>query len=532
MKWFTNMKTTVKLITAFVIVSAILCGVGFYGISNLNKMDESIVDMYNNRLTPIAYLGEVNELFLQNRINTRDINSRAKTDAERTEYKNKILDNVKQIETIIEKYTNTALRADELEIMKGYSAVWQRYTTGLDDAIEINNTNINNEEYTDYLSKSDLQTATTDLTNILQGLIEVNMKQAEGSGAYASDLYKSSRTITIAVILVALVLSVGLGYVISQVIARPLNRVVQLVGKVAQGDLSETSEINSKDEVGVLAKSVNDMVLNLRQTVGEILVSAETVSAASQQISASTEEIASGSMSQASAAQTMNELFGELSHAINSVARGAEQASELSDRTMSIAQDGGKVVRVSIDGMTHVNEQMFRLVGDSNKIGEIIEVIDDIAEQTNLLALNAAIEAARAGDQGRGFAVVADEVRKLAERSGEATKQITKIIKGMQENTQQSVKAVEEGVLASQRTGEAFDSIISMVTETAYKVTEIAAASEEQAAQSSEVMASIESISAATEEAAASSQETASTAQSLAQLAEDLNGAVSIFKIK
>lgn len=532
MKWFMNMKTTVKLITAFVIVSAILCAVGFYGISNLSKMNESIVDMYNNRLSPIAYLGKMNELVLQNRINTRDMNSRANTDAERNEYKNKIEGNVKEIEAVIKKYTNTALRSEEVEITKDYPAVWQRYTSGLDNAIEMNNKNISNEEYSAYLLNSDLNKATIDLMNILQNLIDVNKKQAEDSNAYASNLYKSSRSITVAVILIALLLSIGLGYIISQVIARPLNRVVQLVGKVAQGDLSETSDINSKDEVGVLASSVNDMVLNLRQTVGEILVSAETVSAASQQISASTEEIASGSMSQASAAQTMNELFGELSHAINSVARGAEQASELSDRTMSIAQDGGKVVQVSIDGMTHVNEQMFKLVGDSNKIGEIIEVIDDIAEQTNLLALNAAIEAARAGDQGRGFAVVADEVRKLAERSSEATKQITKIIKGMQENTQQSVKAVEEGVLASQKTGEAFDSIMSMVTDTAYKVTEIAAASEEQAAQSSEVMSSIESISAATEEAAASSQETASTAQSLAHLAEDLNNAVSIFKIK
>jgi methyl-accepting chemotaxis protein len=217
--------------------------------------------------------------------------------------------------------------------------------------------------------------------------------------------------------------------------------------------------------------------------------------------------------------------------AINSVASSAEEASELSNKTVGIAQDGGEIVRSSIGGMNLVNQQMLRLQEDSNKIGEIIEVIDDIADQTNLLALNAAIEAARAGDQGRGFAVVADEVRKLAERSSEATKQITSIIKGIQDNTQQSVKAVEQGVISSQKSGKAFENIISMVNDSANKVTEIAAASEEQAAQSSEVMSSIESISAAAEEAAASSEETASTAQSLAQLAEELNNSVSIFKI-
>src|SRR5690606_18359195 len=119
----------------------------------------------------------------------------------------------------------------------------------------------------------------------------------------------------------------------------------------------------------------------------------------------------------------------------------------------------------------------------------------------------------------------------LAERSSEATKQITNIIKGMQLNTMHSVKVVGEGVKSSQLTGNAFENIIAMVNESASMVAEIAAASEEQAAQSSEVMFSIESISAATEEAAASSEETAATAQSLANLAEELHSAVSIFKI-
>jgi methyl-accepting chemotaxis protein len=296
---------------------------------------------------------------------------------------------------------------------------------------------------------------------------------------------------TLMVLLAALVLGAILVFFIIRTITVPLKQLITTTETIAAGDLSSEVAVGSKDELGDLAASVNHMVNNLRKLIGGVVSSSQNVAAASEQISATTEEIASGSSAQAQAAQHMQELFRELSFAINSVAKSAEQAAELAAETTSIAHDGGRIVQKSVESMNQVSSQMTNLEVDAAKIGDIIEVIDDIAEQTNLLALNAAIEAARAGEQGRGFAVVADEVRKLAERSAEATKQIAAIIKGMQENTHRSVVAVTDGVNQTHETGR--------------KVTEIAAAA---------------------------SEETAATSESLAQLAEQLNDSVSAFKLK
>jgi len=337
---------------------------------------------------------------------------------------------------------------------------------------------------------------------------------------------------TVIVIVASAIVGLLLAVWLIRSISRPLQRLMQATERIADGDLTEEVPVRGKDELGQLSAAVNKMAGKLRALIGDVIGTSESVAASAEEISASTQEIASGTTVQSEAAVDIRERFGELSSAIAAVAQGAEEAARLAYETSTIASEGGAVVRQSVASMGQVSDQVARLAEDSAKIGEIIEVIDDIAEQTNLLALNAAIEAARAGDQGRGFAVVADEVRKLAERSGEATKQISEIIKAMQRNTERSVEAVAGGVSQSKETGEAFERILSMISATEHKVGEIAAASEEQAAQSDEVRRSIESISAASEEAAAASEETASTSQSLAELAEKLHESASVFKVR
>ncbi|SFL85218.1 methyl-accepting chemotaxis protein [Paenibacillus sp. 1_12] len=528
MKWFNNLKTSVKLISGFGMVAMIVAVVGMYAISNLSMMDGNINEMYNNNLTSIQRLSSGLNSYQNIRVATRDI-SLSNNSAGELKLQGDIEGYIKELQDEVDIYRNTTITLIEKDQLKSYDTAFAAYTKVLASAMKLGEKE-DKTEYNKFLN-SELIPVGTKVRESLTKLIDTNVKLAEGKNTESAEAYKSARMTTIIIVGIAFILSIVMGYGIAQSIARPLHRIVDLVTKVANGDLREKADIDTKDEVGQLAASINQMISNLQHLINGIIQSSQSVAAASEEISASTEEIASSSITQAQSAQSITELFKELSVAINSVAESAEQAAELSNVTVRTASEGDKVIQASIAGMQAVNQTMTRLEEDSLKIGDIIEVIDDIADQTNLLALNAAIEAARAGDQGRGFAVVADEVRKLAERSSEATKQISSIIKVMQANTKLSVNAVLDSVAQSSQTGEAFQNIIHMVNDSSQKVNEIAAACEEESAQASEVMQSVESISASSQESAASSEETAATCQSLAQLADELNTSVSIFKI-
>jgi methyl-accepting chemotaxis protein len=528
MGWYGNLKTSVKLISAFVLVSLILAAVGVYALSNLGMMNSQIKDMYETNLLPIRDLSAGEAGYQNMRVVLRDL-ALSKSKVEMDKLALTIPTYKKEITDRFDSYRASTLTPAEKTELKVFDTEWATYEKLYDTALQYAYT----EDLMEFNKFKDeqLNVQGTKLRGSLTRIIDLNVKLAEEANREAAEAYSSARSVMITIIIVSLIFSVLLGYMIAQSIARPLGKMVTLVGKVAAGDLRETSDIQTKDEIGMLAVSINVMVENLSGLMKGVLETSQSVAAASQEISASTEEIASGSANQAQSAQSIAELFTELTSAINFVAKSAEQAAELTNSTVQAAGEGSKIVDASISGMQSVNKTMSRLEDDSRKIGEIIEVIDDIADQTNLLALNAAIEAARAGDQGRGFAVVADEVRKLAERSSAATKEISSIIKVMQENTKLSVSSVAESVTQSVQTGDAFTQIVDMVNSSSVRVNEIAAACEEQSAQAAEVMQSVEMVASASEEAAAASEETAATCQSLAQLADQLNASVSTFRI-
>jgi methyl-accepting chemotaxis protein len=258
------------------------------------------------------------------------------------------------------------------------------------------------------------------------------------------------------------VLSAGLGFIIitgvivwffmKRMVTGPLSVIVKTAGAIAIGDLTVNAPVESRDEVGRLGTAVNEMVAKLREMIGNVQKLSSSVVYASTDISSSTEQMAAGAKGQsgqtndvASAVSEMKRTLVDTNKNIQLVADGAKEAKEN-------ANAGGMVVGDTLKGMKNISDvvnssaEKVKVLGSSSeKIGEIVNVIDEIADQTNLLALNAAIEAARAGEEGRGFAVVADEVRKLAERTSKATKEISMMVTQIQLDTTDAVASMDRG---------------------------------------------------------------------------------------
>jgi methyl-accepting chemotaxis protein len=233
-------------------------------------------------------------------------------------------------------------------------------------------------------------------------------------------------------------------------------------------------------------------------------------------IAESSQALAEGAQTQSAAVEQMSASTQELTRSIETVKESSSDANKLAKSTSSLAEEGGTAVKKSVEAMELIRKS-------SEQIGEIIQVISEIASQTNLLALNAAIEAARAGEHGMGFAVVADEVRKLAERSSEAAKEISSLIK-------ESTERVSEGATLSEETAKALEKIIQGVEETTRKISEIATVTVEQAQTAKEVATAIQTVAGVAEQSAAGSEQLASSSEQLGAQSASMSQLVSRFK--
>ncbi|MDD0812948.1 methyl-accepting chemotaxis protein [Curvibacter sp. RS43] len=508
-------KISTRVIGLLSLMALLLVLVGVTGLTGMSRSNSSLQTVYVDRVVPLAELAEVQRLMLRNRLAVANAIAFAQPEHTRR-YVQEIETNTKTVAKVWDAYKITYLTPEEARLAKDWELARTRY---LDEALmpavnAMRNNDLDEARRLALEKMHPLWDPVRDGMNALQQL-QVDVARQEYEAAITSFQFTSAFCIAAIVAGVLIAALVGLALVRS--ISRSLNQAIQVTELVALGDLSRPIEVRGQDEVAQLLRAFSSMQQSLIKVVSKVRQGAEGVSTASAEIAVGNADLSARTENQASALQQTSASMEQLGSAVHHNADNALQANQLAISASQVAQRGGEVVSQMVHTMKEIHLS-------SQKIGDIIGVIDGIAFQTNILALNAAVEAARAGEQGRGFAVVAGEVRALAGRSAEAAKEIKTLITD-------SVQRVEQGSSLVDQAGQTMDEVVGAIQRVSDIVSEISAATGQQSTGVGQVGEAVTQMDHTTQQNAALVEEMAAAATGLKNQAQELVQAVSVFRL-
>ena len=352
-------------------------------------------------------------------------------------------------------------------------------------------------------------------------------RQAATSKASAD----STRRIMILLLLLGLLLAVAFSVVATRMIVRSLREVRRVLDALAEGDLTQRADVDSRDEPGMMATALDQAMENLRETVAALSTSAQSLAGASEELSANSTQIAAAAAETASEVEVASGAVTQISDNVRSVAAGAEQMTASIGEISTNAAEAARVAAHAVEAADAANAQIAKLGTSSAEIGDVIKVITSIAEQTNLLALNATIEAARAGEAGKGFAVVADEVKQLAQQTARATGEIGQRIEAIQGDAGGAVAAIGEIAQIISRINDFQTTIASAVEEQTATTNEMSQNVSVAAQNSEKVSTNIGGVARAASTTTTGVRDAQRAASELAHMSSELQKVVDRFQL-
>ena len=509
-----SLKISTRLAGAFGLLVLLLVGLAVAAYSQLSSIHDDTLDLADSWLPSVQVVNQMqtqatgDRVAVATHILNTDEAAMGGIEQEITQGRDKL---AKQRQT----YEKLISSPEEKRLYEEFSAAWKKYAETNDKVLAHSRKNENDQARA--LLQGESRQNYVAAMALLDKLVELNGAGAEQSKAASERSYSVALTTLFVTAALAIAVAVVAALWLIRSITGPLARAVHAADLVAAGDLTVQIQADSQDETGKLLQSLDKMQQALVRTVSTVRQNAESVASASAQIASGNHDLSARTESQASALEETAASMEELGSTVRQNADNARQANQLAVSASTVAVQGGEVV-------SQVVETMKGITTASNKIADIIGVIDGIAFQTNILALNAAVEAARAGEQGRGFAVVASEVRSLAGRSAEAAKEIKSLIGA-------SVERVEQGNVQAERAGQTMTEVVNAIRRVTDIMGEISAASSEQSAGVSQVGEAVTQMDQATQQNAALVEQMAAAAGSLSGQARELVEAVAVFKL-
>jgi methyl-accepting chemotaxis protein len=546
MNW-SSLKVKTKLavlIAMMCLVLAVVTGLGFYGISDT----ASGVGETNQSLNQVAVVDSLVKDFLTIRLDL--VYMMLLTDSRRVEEKR--ADMVKRIGAVregIKKIEATPLQDKEKELLKQFSDGFKAYLNQGEKLAKLALESAANGGK-DHASIVDFATASVAPLYVkpaeaIATIVDNERGAADEMAKNDTQRAKKVGTAMIAAGLLCICSAALFGFMILRSITKPLAKIIEVLETVAAGNLTARSGLVSHDEMGILARGVDQMAEKLAETIGKLSVCSIQVSVAVDSVHTLANGLTRNSEALAGQSTTIATASEEMAATSSDIARNCLLTADAASKVEGFASESAYIVMESVNIMNTIAEQVREsaaTVGSlghrSEQIGEIVGTIEDIADQTNLLALNAAIEAARAGEQGRGFAVVADEVRALAERTTRATREISEMIKAIQNETRKAVSLmdngvaeVERGVSESAKSSEALVEVLSQISEISSQVGQIATAAEQQTATTNEITGNIQQVNSVVMESVHGASKTAVETTDLSRKALEMQQLVEHFRL-